>query len=306
LIAAFEEDTRWQSYLPSYVPELPPKLGWKPRVVKIERLKGFWDDYRELVASGHYEQGWWESISYGFASAILPSSEPSTKITFDDGTVLIVLGGGPDSGALAGQATVILGVYGAAANAPTLWQAVFSAFKHLGRETAETIADNVVQEVTGSPIGPSSLLPRKGKAPKRRGRARRLKPRRTKKARRKPVDAGRGKKTHPSIEGTLDAPRTPEHKFLQKTVAEEMQADGSYVRVGVGRPLSEFSGLKHSPDIRPDNVGLTREGRIDMFEILSPSQTKDELVAKLEKAMNQLPPEMRGGFRVVDPGDAFK
>jgi hypothetical protein len=56
------------------VPELPPTLEWKPRVVKIERLKGFWDDYRELVASGHYKQGWCESISYGFASAILPSN----------------------------------------------------------------------------------------------------------------------------------------------------------------------------------------------------------------------------------------
>jgi hypothetical protein len=112
--------------------------------------------------------------------------------------------------------------------------------------------------------------------------------------------------THPLIEGVPDARRTRAHKILQQAMAEEMQAEGSYVRVGMGRPLSEFSGLKHSPDIRPDNIGLTIEGRIDMFEIRSPSQTKDELVAKLEKAMKQLPPKMRGGFRVLDPGDAFK
>jgi hypothetical protein len=96
-------DEPFPSHLPSYVPELPPKLEWKPRVVKIERLQGFWDDYRELLASGHYEQGWWESILYGFTSALLPSSEPSIKITFDDGTVLFVLGGGPESGVLGGQ-----------------------------------------------------------------------------------------------------------------------------------------------------------------------------------------------------------
>jgi hypothetical protein len=113
-------------------------------------------------------------------------------------------------------------------------------------------------------------------------------------------------KSHPLIEGVPDARRTRAHKILQQATAEEMQAEGSYVRVGMGRPLSEFSGLKHSPDIRPDNIGLTIEGRIDMFEIRSPSQTKEKLEAKLMTALNQLPPEMRGEIRVSDPGDAFK
>jgi hypothetical protein len=112
--------------------------------------------------------------------------------------------------------------------------------------------------------------------------------------------------THPLIEGVPDKHRTPYHKFLQQTMADEMQASGYYKRVGMGRPLSEFSGLKHSPDIRPDNIGLTPDGRIDLVEILSPSQTKDELEQKLLKALNQLPREKRGDVRVTDPQDAFK
>jgi len=63
--------------------------------------------------------------------------------------------------------------------------------------------------------------------------------------------------THPLIEGTLDSPRSAAHTFLQQAVAEEMQAMGVYQRVGTRMKLSEFSGLKHSPDIMPDNIGLT-------------------------------------------------
>ncbi len=220
LIAAFEEELRTRSLARSFDPELPPKPEWKPRVVKIERLKGFWDDYKELLASGQYEQGRWESISYGFTSALLPSSEPSIKITFDDGTILIVLGGGPESGALGGQATFFLGVRGAAAGAKTLWQATFSAFKHLGRETAETIADNVVQEVTGLPVGPSSL-----RRPKAAGK---VKPSATAPAKAK-IKLRRPrlrKATRQKIEDA--AKKTPEGKFISATTEEVIEGKFHY------------------------------------------------------------------------------
>ncbi len=93
---------------------------------------------------------------------------------------------------------------------------------------------------------------------------------------------------------------------MQQAWAETMQADGRYVRVGMNRPLSEFSGLKHSPNIRPDNIGLTVDGKIDMIEIRSPTQKKWRLEEKLKNAMNQLPPEMRGQFLVTEPKGASK
>jgi hypothetical protein len=114
------------------------------------------------------------------------------------------------------------------------------------------------------------------------------------------------KKTYPPIEGRLDSPRTPQHTFLQRTIAQEMQATGDYTRIATRMKLSKFSGVKIDPDIEPDNMGLHADGRIDIIEVLSPSQTREKLTAKLLHALSQLPPAMRGGIRVVDPKDAFR
>jgi hypothetical protein len=114
------------------------------------------------------------------------------------------------------------------------------------------------------------------------------------------------KKTYPSIEGRLDSPRTPQHTFLQRTLAQEMQETGDYTRIAMRMKLSKFSGIRINPDIEPDNMGLHADGRIDIIEILSPSQTREMLTAKLSHALSQLPPAMRGGIRVVDPKDAFR
>ena len=106
--------------------------------------------------------------------------------------------------------------------------------------------------------------------------------------------------THPLIEGSVDRPRSLNHMRLQQAFAKEMQASGDYTRVAMNTPLSEFSGLKHSPNIRCDNMGLRVDGRIDLFEIRSPSQTKKKLLEKLEAAMQELPAEMRGDVHVLE------
>jgi hypothetical protein len=104
------------------------------------------------------------------------------------------------------------------------------------------------------------------------------------------------------IEGVPDHPRSPAHARLQPILAESAAESGEYSRVAQGSiHLSEFSGLKHTPDIKPDVMGLTPDGRIDMWEILSPGQNKLRLEDKLQKAMEQLPLHMRGGYRVLDP-----
>ncbi len=125
------------------------------------------------------------------------------------------------------------------------------------------------------------------------------------KARSQPYGPPR-KKTYPEIEGKLDKPRTKHHEFLQETIAQEMRATGDYVRITRRMRLSKISGVKHSPDIEPDNIGVRQDGRIDVFEILSPSQTREQLEAKLELAFSQLPAYLRGAFRIIDPKDAFK
>lgn len=114
------------------------------------------------------------------------------------------------------------------------------------------------------------------------------------------------RKSHPAIEGRVDKPRTPHHTFLQRTIADEMQATGEYARVTMRMKLSKVSGIQHNPDIEPDNIGVHLDGRIDIIEILSPSQTREELEDKLRHALNELPPHLRGGTRVIDPQDAFE
>ena len=108
--------------------------------------------------------------------------------------------------------------------------------------------------------------------------------------------------THPLIEGSPDPNRTPEHVAAKQAMAELYQASGMYVRVGMGIPLSEFSGLEHTPDIEPDVMGLRPDGTIDMVEIKSPGQSIRFLDRKLQKAANQLPPESRGVTLVINPG----
>lgn len=187
----------------------------------------------------------------------------------------------------------------AAASAAVIGGVIPKVLVDAGLDEADVRAGLAVFRTLSTLVGLRALA----KQPKRPSRPHRRRPKDKGSEDAEPV---RWDETHPLIEGVPDAPRTRAHEILQRATAEEMQAEGSYVRVGMGRPLSEFSGLKHSPDIRPDDIGLTSEGRIDMFEIMSPSQTKEELETKLEKAMNQLPPEMRGGFRVIDPRDAFE
>ena len=69
----------------------------------------------------------------------------------------------------------------------------------------------------------------------------------------------------------------------------------------MGESFSKFSGLKQVPDIKPNVMGLRPDGRIDMVEVVSPSQTAKQLRRKLQKAMDQLPPEKRGDIIIHDP-----
>lgn len=113
-------------------------------------------------------------------------------------------------------------------------------------------------------------------------------------------------KTHPQIEGRVDSPRSPNHKLLQRAMAEELQASGDFTRVTMRIKLSKVSGVNHRPDIEPDNVGVDQDGRIHIFEILSPKQPIKVLEDKLRHALDELPPAKRGQIRIIDPRDAFK
>lgn len=80
-----------------------------------------------------------------------------------------------------------------------------------------------------------------------------------------------------------------------------MARGGRYKRVGMSRPLSEMSGIKGKPDIKADITGVRLDGKIDLIEIRSPSQTVKELREKLARAMQMQPPEMQGEIFIINP-----
>lgn len=118
-------------------------------VVSEVELKGLGARYDEAVASRQYKPGFFTRVAVSVARGVFVDSEPTKIVTYSDGTVYIQLGGGPSSGVIAGQASAIGGVV-TAAKAGKIFQ-----------ESVDEILDALFEEMTGSPVGPSGIKPRK-------------------------------------------------------------------------------------------------------------------------------------------------
>ena len=120
-----------------------------PHVVSVRELKGLGGRYDEAVASGQYKPTFFTRVAVNVARGMFVESEPTKIVTYSDGTIYIQLGGGPSAGAMAGQASAIGGVV-TAAKAGKIFQ-----------ESMDEILDALFEEMTGSPVGPSGIKPRK-------------------------------------------------------------------------------------------------------------------------------------------------
>ena len=124
----------------------------RPRkVIRVEKVQGIGSWYDEAVATGQYDPNYLTRVALGTVRVLIPDSEPTTIITYADGTREFILGGGPSSGAMGSQAAALAG----------FGQAIVG--KRLATELAEAVVDTAAQEATGSPVGPSAL---KGLRPK--------------------------------------------------------------------------------------------------------------------------------------------
>jgi hypothetical protein len=111
--------------------------------------------------------------------------------------------------------------------------------------------------------------------------------------------------THPLIEGAVDPNRTELHTVVQESYAEVCQASGEFTRVAMNTPISQFTGAPQVPDIQADVMGLRLDGSLHLMEVVSPSQTVNELELKLLDAISKLPPGMSGDGIDVDPTTLF-
>jgi RHS repeat-associated protein len=77
-------------------------------VSRMYENRSRWDAYDEDVANGRIKRGWGLWISEQVAKTFLPRSEPDLVILLEDGTRLVILGGGPSQADLMSQAGAIL------------------------------------------------------------------------------------------------------------------------------------------------------------------------------------------------------
>jgi len=128
------------------IPDARPR-----KVIRVDTHLGIGAWYDEAIASGQYDPGFLARTAVAIVRPLFPDSDPTKIITYDDGTVEIILGGGPTSGAIGAQAAELAGLGGAAKAGRLL------------KELTETGFDVGVQEATGLPVGPSTI-PRRGKS----------------------------------------------------------------------------------------------------------------------------------------------
>jgi hypothetical protein len=50
-------------------------------------------------------------------------------------------------------------------------------------------------------------------------------------------------------------------------------------------------------------MGVTRDGKVDAWEVVSDSDNPDDLLERLRNAMNSLPKDARGTYDLIYPGE---
>jgi hypothetical protein len=90
------------------------------------------------------------------------------------------------------------------------------------------------------------------------------------------------------------------HKFRTYREAIRMAKSGQYDRIYLNRSLRTVTNGATDSLRRPDVLGVLKNGRVDMVEVLSPSQTQNMLWDKINY-MKQLLGESAGSGQVVAP-----
>ncbi len=100
---------------------------------------------------------------------------------------------------------------------------------------------------------------------------------------------------------TRQAPEVNEHYQTVEKTGEEMAKSGEYRYIIYNRSISTGSGGDVSGIQRPDIIGIRWDGRIDLREIVSPGQTRESQIEKLEPIMKKIPEERQGNIDAISP-----
>lgn len=89
----------------------------------------------------------------------------------------------------------------------------------------------------------------------------------------------------------------PQHIPWSRYFSETRARDGTALYVATHRTLRKMTGLDTLGEVGgwlPDVMVVRTDGRIDLYEIQSEYEDADEMVLKLERMRDALPPELRG------------
>jgi RHS repeat-associated protein len=109
---------------------------------------------------------------------------------------------------------------------------------------------------------------------------------------------GKDVEVHGQIESTS---KTPGHDETIGAVAEELAKSGEYEYVTMQRSWRTATGRVSKSGKIPDIIAVRRDGRVDVFEVASKSDTQDDLQRRMAEGMNTLPEGKRGTIQVLYP-----
>jgi hypothetical protein len=90
------------------------------------------------------------------------------------------------------------------------------------------------------------------------------------------------------MQGNSQKTGTPGHDTTSSSIAKEMANSGEYETVHENQTLKTITGGKVDSNLRPDVAGATIEGKVDVVEIPSKSQTVQQMQKKVQTMENQL------------------
>lgn len=102
------------------------------------------------------------------------------------------------------------------------------------------------------------------------------------------------------IVGNSQHTKTEEHARAMAQVAIQMAKKPDIAFVFMNQGINKATGMKHSPNIRLDDLIVYSNGQFEMIEIRSKTDILAKLQLRIGEGMSKLPEPMQGNTKVFE------